>query len=40
MLNRAYAELWIRMAKHGEAMSLPGQCLDSVVMLRGIDSPK
>jgi beta-galactosidase len=40
MLNRAYAELWIRMAKHGEAMSLPGQCLDSVVMLRGIDSHK
>jgi beta-galactosidase len=40
MLNRAYAELWIRRLKPGETISLPGQSLDSVVMVRGVDSAK
>jgi beta-galactosidase len=40
MLNRAYAELWIRSVKPGENVSLPGQSLDSVVMVRGVDSAK
>jgi beta-galactosidase len=39
-LNRAYAELWSRSAKPGEKLTLPGQTLDYVVMLRGAESVK
>lgn len=35
LLNRAYAELWIRRFEPGEKVSLPGQTLDYVVMVAG-----
>lgn len=34
MLNRANAELWIRSIKPGEKVNIPGQLLDSVVLVR------
>jgi beta-galactosidase len=34
MLNRAYAELWVRKVKPDEKINLPGQTLDSVVMIK------
>jgi beta-galactosidase len=34
MLNRAYAEVWSRNVKSDEKVSLPGQTLDYVVMVR------
>ncbi len=40
LLNRACAELWSRSIEPGERLSLPGQCLDYVVMVRGVDSAR
>jgi beta-galactosidase len=37
---RACAELWSRSVKAGEKMSVPGQSLDYVVMVRGADGVK
>jgi beta-galactosidase len=34
MLNRAYAELWVRRIKPGAKVSLPGQTLDYIVLIR------
>jgi beta-galactosidase len=34
LCNRAFAELWSRTCKPGEKVSLPGQTLDHVVMIR------
>jgi len=39
-LNRAYAELWSRDVGPGEKLKLPGQTLDYVVMVRGVDGVK